>query len=384
VSNASFGQEILMTTWVVAKLAEHEKQAISAALDRAGREAEFFDTTTEARLRLESDRPFGLLVAADLDGVGALVSWIRGEGRLFSLPVIGIAATPTDSAFREAHAMGVDDVIVRGDEGAVTRRLANLGGLDLDHRVPVTQGRALIVQPEEMHRRVLGRILRQAGFDPVFAEGGEDIAAAGQESIRIAVVSEQVQSGVVDEAIAQLRSADGAEDMPVVMIGQATNDLLTRAKEIGKSAVIEPSAPADNLLFVANELLRSDLTNLRASHRILYGAICAFRAAGELHPIYGLTYNLSREGLFVRTLDPPSSGSTVWLEMRPMGTPAAVHLRAEVTWCRGLHSPGGATPPGFGMKLLPQACPPGDLAEYHDAYEELRKTRNLFTDRTAG
>lgn len=374
-----------MTTWVVAKLADHEKNGISSALKRAGRGVEFFDTCEEARIRLENDdAPFGLLVSTGLSGCAEMLDWIRGEGRLFSLPILGMAGAPTDQAFGDAHAMGVDDVFVRGDDGAVTRRLANLTGLDLNVRPPVTQGKSLIVQPDDSRRRVLGRILRQAGFDPMFADGEEAFrtACSPEERPALCVVSDQIEQESLARGVLALRDQGPQEVMPVIILGTVTGALHERAREIGPAAVVDGDAPADNLLFVANELLRTDLTNLRASNRILYGTICAFRAAGDLHPVFGLTYNLSREGLFVRTLDPPSAGSLIWFEMRPLGSNSAVHLRAEVTWCRGLHSPGGATPPGFGMKLLPQACPPGDLAEYHDAYEELRNTHNIFTSRT--
>jgi len=373
-----------MTTWVIAKCADHEKEAITSALARADRAVEFFDTTEGARIRLEQDAaPFGLLVSTIIPGSADLLGWVRGEGRLFSVPIIGVVENPTDQAFGEAHAMGVDDVIVRGDGGAVTRRLANLAGLDRDARPPLSQGQALIVHEDETQRRVLGRILRQAGFDPAFSdgEGGFGGSASSGDPPTLCVVSAGVDHDAIIRDVAALRGEQSDSGMPVILLGSVDEALHARAVAIGDAAVLEGGTPADNLLFVANELLRSDLTNLRASHRMLYGAICAFRTAGDLHPVFGLTYNISREGLFVRTLDPPMSGSVIWFEMRPLGSSAAVHLRAEVTWCRGLHRPGGATPPGFGMRILPQACPPGDLAEYHDAYEELRNTHNVFTNR---
>ncbi|HEX2676855.1 MAG TPA: PilZ domain-containing protein, partial [Polyangiales bacterium] len=92
-----------------------------------------------------------------------------------------------------------------------------------------------------------------------------------------------------------------------------------------------------------------------------------------LHPTYGLSHNISREGLFVRTLDAPKPGTEVWLELRAPESNDMVHLRGEVVWRR---EPGavGATPFGFGMKLDPSRCAPADIASFVRGYEQMGST----------
>jgi hypothetical protein len=370
-----------MTTFVVAKLAEYEQSEIKSALDRAGRTCEFFDAAEAATLRMETgDTPWGVIVQPDLHNADTLVSWIRGQGRLFSVPVIAMVDNPSDHAFGRAHAMGADDVIVRGDYGGITRRFANLANLDLSVRPPVTQGSALVVHPGGEQRMLLGRILRHAGFDIRFEDGSAPLSpdVDSGEIPSLCVVQEDARPEKIAGEIHALRQNSQENRVPMILLGKNEGTLEVRARTIGDAAVGNEGAPPDHLLFLANELLRSDLTNLRASARMLHGSLCAFRPAGELHPVYGLTYNVSREGLFVRTLDAPPPGTSIWFEMRPYGGQQAVHLRGEVSWRCGLHSAGGAAPPGFGMKILAAFCPPGDLADYHDAYEELRARQNIF------
>ena len=55
----------------------------------------------------------------------------------------------------------------------------------------------------------------------------------------------------------------------------------------------------------------------------------------------------------------------------------AVHVRGKVVWATGPSKPGGMTPPGFGLKIQAADSPPGDLAAYHAAYEELIDSRVL-------
>jgi hypothetical protein len=86
----------------------------------------------------------------------------------------------------------------------------------------------------------------------------------------------------------------------------------------------------------------------------------------------GLTYNVSREGLYVRTFDVPSNKGIAWLELRPPGSSKAVHLRGDIMWTRTLATGArGAAPPGFGIRLAPEQCPPNDNHAYTERYDLL-------------
>jgi Tfp pilus assembly protein PilZ len=98
--------------------------------------------------------------------------------------------------------------------------------------------------------------------------------------------------------------------------------------------------------------------------------VCSFRKSGDLQPNFGLTHNVSAGGLYVRTLDVPAAGASIWIELRLPHTNQTVHLRGEVV---SITSPGSGTarPPGFGIKLLTEQCLAADLEAFLAAYTEL-------------
>lgn len=357
-----------MKATIIGSYTEQRREAFRLASQRAGCEAVFHTTTASAQTDLAaSDAPRAVLIDGCVAGLERFVGWLRGEGHLFAVPVIVSVPMATDGAYNEAHALGADDVIVEGDVGGITRRLANLEAFDPTQRPRITQGRAIVAHPEDRRRRLLGRILRQAGFDVGFAADGTELTRSAEQGDDFPLL---VASADLPPAgpIAVLREVSKRVPMVALAPNRACETMKSESEDL-RCAIGLDAAPPDHLLFLANELLNEEASELRASQRLLYGAICAFRPAGSLEPVYGLTYNISKEGLFVRTLDPPKRGTSIWFEVRPPRCRSAVHLRGEVVWTRGLNSPGGAAPPGFGMQMVIEDCPPRDLAHYIESYE---------------
>ena len=87
----------------------------------------------------------------------------------------------------------------------------------------------------------------------------------------------------------------------------------------------------------------------------------------------GITSNLSRGGLFVRTIRPPAVGSVVLVRLRPRNRATTIVLRGKVVHTRAApvmltHSP----PAGFAVEVLEAT------EEY---YEFLAQLRRRSTDR---
>jgi CheY-like chemotaxis protein len=356
------------------------QEVAEGAARRAGASASFCWDADEARELLGDPAqavPRCVFLDEQVPSLDHFVAWMRGEGRMFPVPIVAQTSDASDAGFLCVHAMGADDALVRGDAAGVHRRIANLSGFDPSARPPLTQGRAVVAHGDETRRRVLGRILRQAGFDVSFALHDEDLVEnlkSGQgEAPSVLVVHADWPTGKAAQTVHAIRALPACAKMPIVLLAprEAHEALEQEVASAGAVALAVEGAPPDNLLFLANELLRPDVQNVRASKRLLYGTVCGFRVAGALTPVYGLTYNISREGLYVRTLDPPPPGAQVWFELRPPGRDEAVHLRGKVVWCRGLRNPGGAAPPGFGLRISDDDSPPGDLAAYVEAYERL-------------
>ncbi|MDH5490422.1 MAG: PilZ domain-containing protein [Myxococcales bacterium] len=343
------------------------------ACEEAGPRAVFVASLLEAHTKLLEETPSCIFVDAESCDVESLVSWVRSEGRLFAIPVVAVVPEPSDALFRKAHRFGADDVIVRGDSAAVQARLANLEGFDPATRPPITRGQVVVAYPAGGRRAILGRILRQSGFEVSFAEDADELREIADRSCpSVLIAKSDLPPRGAFEAATSLREQVG-EEIPMVALRSAG-----KLGAFGESSTILDTiaigsdlAPPDHLLFLANELLSAHQREARTSARLLFGSMCSFRAEGERRPVYGLTYNLSREGLYVRTLDPPQRGARVWLEMRPPHVAHTVHLRGEVAWRKGLQTPGGAAPAGFGVRLSESECPPADLSAYQLGYDAL-------------
>lgn len=376
-------REAGMMVVVVGSFAPERTDEIRLSIMRAQMEPLFCSDPERARAAL-SERPAPKCIVVDgrSAGLEAFVAWVRGEARLFAVPIVVVVPSLDEDAFSEAHASGADDVVVARDDDAITRRLVHLAEYDPAARPAITQGRAVVGHAEMGRRRVLGRILRQAGFDVAFAASEDEVVAVsrGPFAPTLLVLSDALAGGVELGTIEAVRR-ETAPDVPAVVLGPARDlrDLGRAADRKGAVVITSDLAPPDNLLFLANELLRPGIANVRASARLLHGALCGYREAGSLVPAWGVTYNISREGLYVRTLDPPSAGAEVWLELRPPRSTRAVQLSATVVWRRGVTSgAGGASPPGFGARILPESCSLPSLNAYHEGYERLRTEPRVF------
>jgi hypothetical protein len=124
------------------------------------------------------------------------------------------------------------------------------------------------------------------------------------------------------------------------------------------------------LMFLVEEATRDRFTDLRASRRIQHSSICAFRTTRAFEPTYALTDNISRHGLYVRTMDPPSAGSEVRIDLRD-NYGEVLQLRATVAWRHAPSRVGGTTSPGFGVRINEEACSGTDLTKYRALYDSL-------------
>lgn len=363
-----------MSVVVVGRFTPEQSEALRLAVARAGATARMTSDGPSARRALKDPmaEPARLVIVdAAMTELEPLMTWLRTDPVLMGTLVVAIVPAPSDRAFADAHAAGCDDVVAQGDLGAITRRAAAVAAYDPTSRPAASQGRAIVAHPSDHKRRLLGRTLRLAGFEVCFAERADELACAKEPALLVAA---DAMPGGALECIATARQLTGQPSLPSIALGASDElpSLEQRADALERVAAVHEQAPPDHLLFVANELLRPGVRNLRASERVLYDALCAFRPAGQLAPVMGLTYNLSREGLYVRTLDAPEPGSTLWFELRPPGERQIVHLRGTVVWVRSVaHGPGGVAPFGFGVRIAADACPPVDLRRYQSAYAQL-------------
>ncbi len=358
-----------MTVLVVGQRLGDRERNVREAIERASAQVVFIPAVAQLREALET-YPVRCVLADSPVDVRDITRVLRSNANCFSVPLIALSERVSDRVMLELHAIGADDVVTLHELGGLTRRLAALQSFNPQARTALFQGSCLLAHADVHRRQVFGRVLRQAGFDVSFAATmNEALSVAERAPPKVLVVSSTLPPDGGRKALSML-SEHWVGDMPAV--------LLSSGKQSGSLSphgwtTVPEEAPPDDLLFVVNELLRPrELLESRASRRILYATLTSFRAAGEVECRFGLTYNVSREGLYVRTFDAPPTKGQVWLELRPPGAARVVHVRGDIMWTRTLATGArGAAPPGFGVRLSPELCPPQDNAIYVEQYDRM-------------
>ncbi len=316
-----------------------------------------FDKPAEAAALIlgSHEAPSGLF-AARMRTITALSTWVRESPSLLNVPIVAMLDRATEGQFREAFAAGADDALLGADFGSLRQRLQTLSAHRPVQRPEAVRGIAMVTMPDGPLRRWVGRSLRQAGFELLFANDALEmrdvnlcvptLIVTSRATVQRAAASERISGIFWDARIPKLVLADDA--------WEHAGD--TKAK----------------LLFFADDAAKSaTATEFRRSERALYESICAFRAAGVMQPAYGLTHNISADGLFVRTLSAPALGDELWIELRTIsGVP--VHLRGRVMWRRDASRASATKPAGFGFHIDASQTPVLDLQDWQAAYESLK------------
>lgn len=358
-----------MTVLVVGTRLGSRERGVRAAIERASEDVIFVQDPKAALAAITGSPPRCVYVDAQA-GVREINEALRSRADCFGVPVIALTEHASEHAWLELHGLGADDVVQMHDHGGITRRTAALATFDPNARTALFHGTCLLAHDEPYRRALLGRVLRQGGFEVAFASSAsEALTITEQSPPKVVVASSRLPPEGGVKGLTQL-ARQWIGTMPAVLLTEAEG---TQEEGAARFATVHEDAPPDDLLFVINELLRPrELLESRASRRLLYSARCAFRLAGEFEAIVGLTYNISREGLYVRTFDAPANKSKVWLELVPPGAKRACHVRGDVVWTRTLATGArGAAPPGFGVRLDFDTCPKEDREAYLSAYEQL-------------
>lgn len=349
---------------VVGPLSEQEHEQIARAAARAGVSLLSCPSISTALARLRNGKgTLGVVVAPQVE-LAKLVDAVREEAELFTVPIVAYVQRPSADGFRDAYLAGADDVLIASDPGGLTRRFANLEQGHSDSRPAVTQGLAVIASQHQAARRRLGRALRQVGFDVAYAADLEEVQkllARGDQPLLVVATGEPPARVATDPS--ETGAVGRIGELPVLFLGLDEQQGLRNSSE----QIVDATG---RMLFFADERTKARFKDRRASARKLYSSVCSFREPGSVLPTFAITYNVSREGIYVRTLDPPRPQSMVWVELQAPTSGAPVHLRAQVVWQR-LPSGRGIMPPGCGLRLDTVECPPGDLERYHKGYELL-------------
>lgn len=327
--------------------------AAAARLEAASREAGLdfhqVDSISEALAWAEQNEPHSLLLDGASGNLERNCLEVRAQARYALVPIVALAPDVNELAFAEAFSCGGDDVVGVRAEAALTARLRRLPVTPWERPEP-TDKVALISASDRNRRVVLARVLSNAGYPIRFAVDLEETERFARESKpRLVVIDTELEG--VQELIGRAAPQNESTLWIVSTAPRHMRSYHGFLRDLPNATVTDSFAPPENIVFLANELGRGKGNDKRASRRLLYGTMVAFRCAGRDEDDFGLSYNVSNGGLYVRSLAPPVEDK-VWLELRPPRTERLVRLEGRVCWRRGYGPSTMATvPPGFGIEI---------------------------------
>ncbi|NRA34240.1 MAG: PilZ domain-containing protein [Polyangiaceae bacterium] len=344
-----------------------ERVALSVAASQATLDLCIVETLKEASDWMQRNEPAVLLVEDSAKSAEGLCLEARSHARHATVPIMALARDLDDLSFAEAFSWGGDDVVKLSEMRALLARLRALPARQSSRMSAAGRGFALVADGDRTRRVVLARVLQNAGYEIMFAVTPDDTVKFSQdEKVKVVVVSAELH----DTPAESVRRGQEGGSQAIWIITAAPRKISEHREALSnleKAAVTDGFAPPENVVFLANELMRGSSTDNRASRRLLFGTQVMFRNAGSDRDDVGYTYNLSEGGLYVRTLAPPQEDK-VWLELTPPRSDRRVRVEGEVVWRRAFGPGIGATvPPGFGVRIS-DGCA-ADLDLWKDRYQ---------------
>lgn len=347
------------------RFSHEDQRSLAVAANEAGLELALTDSAEALMRRLAADLPRALIIDGDSREAEQVALDVRVDAARSALPIIAACRALGDLEVAEAMGWSADDVVRTSATRSLVRRLR---ALPHELSPPSSgRGRALVAEHDRRRRIAVGRTLRSAGFEIVFAATGADaVAIAARENLALVVASTELvpdQLSALAEARSEGSQAAWIASAPPRTLGELSHTL----GALDRVTAMDSFSSPDSVLFVANDLLHRRAMDHRRSARHLYSAIVAFRGAGRDEDDHGFSHNVSAGGLYVRTLAAPED-EFVWLELAPPRSERRVRLVGKVAW-RRVFGPGphATVPPGFGVQIVDGAR--ADLEAWRAGYE---------------
>jgi hypothetical protein len=334
---------------LVAALDAERKRSLSVMAGAADLELVTFPSLPSALSWVETNDPHVVVFDTGMPKSEKLCERVRSRRTLASVPLVGLAPELSDALISKLFAMGADDVIPTHSSAALMTRL-RLVPERQTLMPPPDRGLAVIADSERTRCDVFGRVLLNAGYDVKHAYDESALRFYSSKSdIRVIVANAEIGAA---RALIEEGRKQGSKAVWIVTAQRRDLPAQIEALDgVPGSCVLGVFSAPENLLFASNELLGGS-DHSRESPRMLYATVVTFRPAGEGADEFGFCYNVSRGGLYVRTLAPPEDDS-VWIEMRPPRTKKCVRLEGRVAWRRAFGPTALATaPPGFGVEVV--------------------------------
>src|SRR5262249_14053759 len=138
---------------------------LGAVAREAGSQCLTVPSARDAALELAQSEPDALVVHTALDGVEALLLGVRTNPAFERLPIVAVIAEPTDREAIHAFTLGADDFVLEAElEAQLAAKLAAaLAEVEAAITLPASRT-VLLADASQLHQRVMGKLLTQAGF----------------------------------------------------------------------------------------------------------------------------------------------------------------------------------------------------------------------------
>ncbi|MBI2897033.1 MAG: PilZ domain-containing protein [Deltaproteobacteria bacterium] len=348
-------------------------QSLAEEVLAAGFVAVSATTSDEALSVLAGEQVFGIVYEAGSPAVERVCATVRGNARYDAVPLIAFVTDVSEKVLGPVFAAGTDDYLPLGERGDLEDKLRELRESAAAGVATYTKARAVVADAERQRRVLYARTLRQASYDVHFALDEAEVASVLEKDPTVQLVladADLPPSGSLD--LLENVRAQGKERPIWIVSGPADRRayLASRLAAQRHAAYHDSGGPPENLIYAVNTLSSAPAVSQRTSARLLHGVPSSFRVEGRTNVVWGATFNVSRGGVYLRTLTPPAFGAILRVRLEAPAGGRVVDLRAQVVWRKEFGARSGAPgPAGMGLQLA--GCDPAELAEYEAGYDRL-------------
>lgn len=304
----------------------------------------------------------------------SLLAQLRSDRDLCDLPVFALTPDARLDSLVRALSWGADEVLPPASlstlEGILT------AATRASPREPT--GVATVAFGSEGRRRLRAGALRAQGYRSLFCASVDELRFGVDDPGCQIFIAEASLLG--SPAVLRELRARAPQRRPWTVVAPDIDSEAWRDACDDGVALVSEGAPLSDAVHRALQTRAAAALDLRASPRLHHESVALYTADGVTIP--GLTFNIARDGLYVRAASPPHRGAALMLELTPPGSLATVHLEGVVAWSKPFGSRAFASsPPGFGVAIAGGG--EAQLLRWHRGYERLRAAREAPATRAA-
>ena len=199
-------------------------------------------------------------------------------------------------------------------------------------------------------REVLSAVLNRLGYHVESADTVEEMQQqlGSSTSFHVVILRSKLAG---DEAVTLARSL-GSPERRVILISEEPppGGEMVGFIDLTENALLAMGVRVPEVVFAVNDLIFSRKGAPRRKKRIYGGFPASFKVDDRW--ITGGLYNLSAEGAFIESLDPPKTDARIRIRFTLPGQ-SEMELESRVTWrVEKSQTAGRRSPPGMGVHFL--------------------------------